>query len=125
MMVEFSNGHLPWRKIKEKVCFTSLLDDYLNQNKSELELFFFFGKEKVGKMKENYDHNLLLKHMPKEFNDILNHIKSLGYSDKPDYQVGTYSTCSEHSTNTSAFHCAEKYNLKYIFFFYSVHIKTA
>ena len=39
-------------------------------------------------MKDNYDHMLLLKHMPKEFNDILNHIKSLGYSDKPDYEVG-------------------------------------
>ncbi|XP_028395965.1 uncharacterized protein LOC114519972 [Dendronephthya gigantea] len=60
MMVEFCNGHLPWRKIKEK--------------------------EKVGKMKENYDHSLLLKRMPKEFNNILNHIKSLGYSDKPNYQ---------------------------------------
>ena len=46
-----------------------------------------FFQEKVGKMKENYDHSLLLKHMPKEFHDILNHIKSLGYADKPNYQV--------------------------------------
>ena len=44
-------------------------------------------KEKVGKMKENYDHSLLLKHMPREFHDILNHIKSLSYADKPNYQV--------------------------------------
>lgn len=48
---------------------------------------FVCFQEKVGKMKENYDHTLLLKHMPNEFHNILNHIKSLSYADKPDYQV--------------------------------------
>lgn len=38
-------------------------------------------------MKANYDHTLLLKHMPKEFHEILNHISSLSYADKPNYQV--------------------------------------
>jgi hypothetical protein len=38
MLVEFVNGQLPWRKIK--------------------------GKEQVSPMKENYDHPLLLKHLP-------------------------------------------------------------
>lgn len=38
-------------------------------------------------MKEHYDHSLLLKNLPKEFHDILKHIKSLTYSDKPNYKV--------------------------------------
>ena len=91
MMAEFSNGHLPWRKIKEKVRFNAFKMMVLIKVKYELERFMcVIFKEKVGKMKENYDHSLLLKHMPKEFHDILNHIKSLGYSDKPDYQVSIY-----------------------------------
>jgi tau tubulin kinase len=87
MMAEFSNGHLPWRKIKDKVCFHCFKKMMVFIKIKFLECLICVLKEKVGKMKENYDHSLLLKHMPKEFYDILNHVKSLGYSDKPDYQV--------------------------------------
>lgn len=59
MLVEFVNGQLPWRKIKDK--------------------------EQVGLMKEKYDHRLLLKHLPSDFKQFLEHIQSLSYADKPDY----------------------------------------
>ncbi|PZC76070.1 hypothetical protein B5X24_HaOG205209 [Helicoverpa armigera] len=47
MLVEFVNGQLPWRKIKDK--------------------------EQVGLMKEKYDHRLLLKHLPSELRQFLEH----------------------------------------------------
>lgn len=53
----------------------------------DVSITLFFWQEKVGKMKANYDHTLLLKHMTKEFQDILNHISSLKYADEPNYQV--------------------------------------
>lgn len=59
MIVEFVNGSLPWRKIKDK--------------------------EQVGQMKERYDHRLLLKHLPPDFKLFLEHIQSLSYYDAPDY----------------------------------------
>jgi tau tubulin kinase len=62
MLVEFVNGQLPWRKVKDK--------------------------EQVGLMKEKYDHRLLLKHLPSDLKQFLDHIQSLEYADKPDYQVG-------------------------------------
>lgn len=61
MLVEFVNGQLPWRKVKDK--------------------------EQVGLMKEKYDHRLLLKHLPSDLKQFLDHIQSLEYADKPDYQV--------------------------------------
>ena len=61
MMVEFANGQLPWRKIKDK--------------------------EQVGLMKERYDHRLLLKHLPSDFRQFLEHLQSLEYADKPDYAM--------------------------------------
>nr|CAD7425105.1 unnamed protein product [Timema monikensis] len=61
MLVEFVNGQLPWRKIKDK--------------------------EQVGLMKEKYDHRLLLKHLPSDLRQFLDHIQSLEYADKPDYAV--------------------------------------
>ena len=61
MLVEFVNGQLPWRKVKDK--------------------------EQVGLMKEKYDHVLLLKHLPAELKQFLDHIQSLEYADKPNYQV--------------------------------------
>ncbi len=61
MMVEFANGQLPWRKIKDK--------------------------EQVGIMKEKYDHRLLLKHLPSDFRQFLEHMQSLEYADKPDYAM--------------------------------------
>lgn len=42
---------------------------------------------KVGLMKEKYDHRLLLKHLPSDLRQFLEHIQSLEYADKPDYQV--------------------------------------
>ncbi|CAM4693224.1 unnamed protein product [Leuciscus chuanchicus] len=61
MLVEFMVGQLPWRKIKDK--------------------------EQVGNMKETYNHRLMLKHLPDEFNIFLDHISSLDYYTKPDYQL--------------------------------------
>lgn len=44
-------------------------------------------------MKEKYDHKLLLKHLPSDLGKFLDHIQSLGYADKPDYTVSSYSRC--------------------------------
>jgi len=69
MVVEFVNGALPWRKIKDK--------------------------EQVGQMKERYDHRLLLKHLPTDFRQFLDHIQSLTYYDTPDYDMlaGIFERC--------------------------------
>ncbi|GAB0091165.1 Asator [Sergentomyia squamirostris] len=69
MLVEFVNGQLPWRKIKDK--------------------------EQVGLMKEKYDHRLLLKHLPSDLKQFLEHIQSLMYADKPDYGMlaGLFERC--------------------------------
>ncbi|XP_056283352.1 tau-tubulin kinase 2b isoform X2 [Pseudoliparis swirei] len=61
MLVEFMVGQLPWRKIKDK--------------------------EQVGNLKETYDHLLMLKHLPSEFTAFLDHILTLDYFTKPDYQL--------------------------------------
>ncbi|XP_074548283.1 tau-tubulin kinase 2 isoform X1 [Halichoeres trimaculatus] len=61
MLVEFLVGQLPWRKIKDK--------------------------EHVGKLKDTYDHRLMLKHLPAEFGVFLEHISNLDYFTKPDYQL--------------------------------------
>ncbi|XP_009291538.1 tau-tubulin kinase 2 isoform X2 [Danio rerio] len=61
MLVEFLVGQLPWRKIKDK--------------------------EQVGKLKETYDHRLMLKHLPPQFTVFLDHISNLDYFTKPDYQL--------------------------------------
>ncbi|XP_015720187.1 tau-tubulin kinase 2 isoform X3 [Coturnix japonica] len=61
MLVEFVVGQLPWRKIKDK--------------------------EQVGSIKERYEHRLMLKHLPQEFNIFLDHISNLDYFTKPDYQL--------------------------------------
>ncbi|XP_077367118.1 tau-tubulin kinase 2b [Festucalex cinctus] len=61
MLVEFTSGQLPWRKFKDK--------------------------EQVGNLKEAYDHRLMLNHLPSEFSTFLEHIVSLDYYTKPDYQL--------------------------------------
>lgn len=61
MIVEFVNGALPWRKIKDK--------------------------EQVGKMKQVYDHRLLLRHLPSDFKQFLEHIEQLDYYTEPDYSM--------------------------------------
>lgn len=38
-------------------------------------------------MKEKYDHRLLLKHLPSDLKQFLEHIQTLNYADKPDYVV--------------------------------------
>ncbi|XP_004518934.2 tau-tubulin kinase homolog Asator isoform X3 [Ceratitis capitata] len=69
MLVEFVNGQLPWRKIKDK--------------------------EQVGLTKEKYDHRILLKHLPSDLKQFLEHIQSLTYSDRPDYAmlIGLFERC--------------------------------
>ncbi|KAM6939981.1 tau-tubulin kinase 1 [Xenentodon cancila] len=61
MLVEFAAGQLPWRKIKDK--------------------------EQVGQIKERFDHRMLLKHMPQDFSVFLDHVLTLDYYTKPDYQL--------------------------------------
>ncbi|XP_070138418.1 tau-tubulin kinase homolog Asator isoform X3 [Drosophila bipectinata] len=69
MLVEFVNGQLPWRKIKDK--------------------------EQVGLTKEKYDHRILLKHLPSDLKQFLEHIQSLTYADRPDYTmlIGLFERC--------------------------------
>ncbi|KAH8272443.1 hypothetical protein KR044_002968, partial [Drosophila immigrans] len=69
MLVEFVNGQLPWRKIKDK--------------------------EQVGLTKEKYDHRILLKHLPSDLKQFLEHIQSLTYADRPDYAmlIGIFERC--------------------------------
>uniref|UniRef100_A0A8D2J4I6 Tau tubulin kinase 2 n=1 Tax=Varanus komodoensis TaxID=61221 RepID=A0A8D2J4I6_VARKO len=45
------------------------------------------NREQVGSIKERYDHRLMLKHLPQEFNIFLDHISTLDYFTKPDYQL--------------------------------------
>ena len=41
----------------------------------------------MGSIKERYEHRLMLKHLPQEFNIFLDHISNLDYFTKPDYQL--------------------------------------
>ena len=38
-------------------------------------------------MKEKYDHRLLLKHLPSDFKQFMEHLQNLEYADKPDYAM--------------------------------------
>eukprot|EP00794_Sanderia_malayensis_P020068 gene20068-22037_t len=60
MLVEFAQGGLPWRKLKDK--------------------------EEVGKFKKACNHKSLLKQLPVEFKGFLDHIQGLDYMDRPDYE---------------------------------------
>jgi tau tubulin kinase len=60
-LVEFMNGHLPWRKMKDR--------------------------KEVGRLKGSYDHALLIRAFPGEFAKFLAHIKTLTYFDEPDYPL--------------------------------------
>lgn len=84
MLVEFVNGQLPWRKIKDKeqVKYFSL-----TITSDEKLIVFSSSCIQVGLMKEKYDHKLLLKHLPSDLTKFLEHIQSLSYADKPDYGV--------------------------------------
>ncbi|TDG41137.1 hypothetical protein AWZ03_012441 [Drosophila navojoa] len=84
MLVEFVNGQLPWRKIKDK--------------------------EQVGLTKEKYDHRILLKHLPSDLKQFLEHIQSLTYADRPDYAVDK--NCNATMTTQASADCvAQNVNL--------------
>ena len=57
MLIEFLQGQLPWRKIKDK--------------------------DQVGQIKRTFNHDELLKHdrVPCEFEPFLRHIQNLTYND--------------------------------------------
>ena len=59
LLIELANGELPWKKIRDK--------------------------DKAGKFKLSYDHKKLLRHLPTEFYDFLDHLKSLDYHQEPNY----------------------------------------
>ncbi len=63
LLVELAVGQLPWRRIRDK--------------------------EEAGECKAQYDHRKLIRGLPVEFVDFLNHLKSLSYFDKPDYSLVT------------------------------------
>lgn len=60
ILVEFAQGTLPWRQLKEK--------------------------EEIGRMKQQYLHRRLVEALPPEFEDFMNHLKTLEYEAKPDYK---------------------------------------
>lgn len=60
----------------------------------------FFSYVQVGLMKEKYDHRLLIKHLPSDFKQFLEHIQKLDYHDKPDYAVSwTHFQCYVQCAN--------------------------
>uniref|UniRef100_A0AC35GPC6 Protein kinase domain-containing protein n=1 Tax=Panagrolaimus sp. PS1159 TaxID=55785 RepID=A0AC35GPC6_9BILA len=61
IIVEFLQGALPWRKIKDK--------------------------DEVGRMKEEVNYETLLEGCPPELHEIPTHLKTLGYPDDPDYDM--------------------------------------
>lgn len=48
---------------------------------------FILFQEEIVTLKENCDPNDFFKYLPREFEQIYNHIKSLQYEDEPDYAV--------------------------------------
>lgn len=95
MLVEFVNGQLPWRKIKDKeqvrngphLISTSASPFRHHRQANFLIRKFYIIYSQVGLMKEKYDHRLLLKHLPSDLKQFLEHIQTLNYADKPDYVV--------------------------------------
>ncbi|VDD96945.1 unnamed protein product, partial [Enterobius vermicularis] len=60
MLVEFLQGSLPWRRIKDK--------------------------DEVGRMKEEINFDRLLEGCPRELHDFAAHLQTLGYPDEPNYE---------------------------------------
>jgi len=60
LMVEFAQGQLPWRRIKDK--------------------------DKVGEMKIKYNSEELVAGLPPEFLEFMAHLQGLQYHSKPDYK---------------------------------------
>ena len=88
MLVEFMVGQLPWRKVKDKVsvCVCACVC----VRACVFMFFSLYSQEQVGNLKEAYDHHLMLKHLPSEFSVFLDHILTLDYYTKPDYQVYSF-----------------------------------
>jgi len=59
MLIEFVQGQLPWRKLKDK--------------------------DQIGDMKVKYNTPDLVKDLPPQFLAFMKHLKSLQYADRPDY----------------------------------------
>lgn len=59
MLIEFVQGQLPWRKLKDK--------------------------DQIGDMKVKYNTPELVKDLPPQFLAFMKHLKSLQYADRPDY----------------------------------------
>eukprot|EP00026_Physarum_polycephalum_P007482 Phypoly_transcript_07544.p1 GENE.Phypoly_transcript_07544~~Phypoly_transcript_07544.p1 ORF type:complete len:475 (+),score=79.62 Phypoly_transcript_07544:105-1529(+) len=59
MLIEFVQGQLPWRKLKDK--------------------------DQIGDMKVKYNTPELVKDLPQQFLAFMKHLKSLQYADRPDY----------------------------------------
>lgn len=60
VLLEFTMGQLPWRKLK--------------------------SKEQIGELKEKLTNAKLVKDLPDEFRLFMEHLQSLGYADEPDYK---------------------------------------
>eukprot|EP01112_Ceratiomyxa_fruticulosa_P016995 TRINITY_DN5216_c0_g2_i2.p1 TRINITY_DN5216_c0_g2~~TRINITY_DN5216_c0_g2_i2.p1 ORF type:complete len:522 (-),score=74.99 TRINITY_DN5216_c0_g2_i2:62-1627(-) len=59
VLVEFAQGYLPWRKLKDK--------------------------DQIGEMKIKYNTPDLVKDLPPLFLNFMKHLKNLNYIDRPDY----------------------------------------
>ena len=74
MMAEFTIGELPWMYLKENM---------KNSNTNARDIF----RDKTLEMKETFDHTLLLKNLPPEFNKFLEHLQSLNFEERPNYAL--------------------------------------
>mmetsp|Transcript_10709 Transcript_10709/g.40089 ORF Transcript_10709/g.40089 Transcript_10709/m.40089 type:complete len:325 (+) Transcript_10709:585-1559(+) len=63
VLIEFSLGALPWRKLK--------------------------SKEQIGELKQRYTNPDLVKDLPQEFRLFLEHLEGLSFYDEPDYDYLT------------------------------------
>ncbi|KAM9989923.1 hypothetical protein ACTFIY_005982 [Dictyostelium cf. discoideum] len=59
VLIEFAEGQLPWRKLKDK--------------------------DQIGEMKQKYNTPDLVKDLPPQFSQFMKHLKSLNYEDRPNY----------------------------------------
>lgn len=82
LLVELAVGHLPWRRIRDK--------------------------EEAGEFKAKFDHKKLIKGLPIEFMDFLDHLRSSSYFDKPEYQL--IAKCLLDATNRLGFQESDPYD---------------
>jgi hypothetical protein len=66
---------------------------------------YVWFQEQVGRMKHNYDLNLLLKPLPSEFKHFSDHIAKLKYEDKPDYKVTIIIQCVIERVDVGCYSC--------------------